>query len=465
MKSKGILATKTFNMKKIVILISLFVLFIGDLQAQNELKISRVHLYRDGAALLEYSGVVATRQARFQMSLPPQVMAAGVHVRTDDREKMVNYLVQDHVQDQKVPIAGIRELILANKGYNVTIEAFEGKESIGYEGELMAVSEQTDLVYLRTEQSIEMIPIATIRHMTGGRAFNLNKTIQQTESVLSIYMVGDYNELPLTVLAPVTGFRSDARYLLDFDKEMPEMSLDLTVTSPLNLEDVDILYYNHAFQEKLLSDFSSQAAFRLSGVSMMKNTRTTYQVLSAEVPLALSDEVDVDAWEPSNKTLSMKSKGKRYLNLTNNSAMDWFSSTLYERKGLSLGILPDAMPDIHKKTSSKMEYGPSPYILTDNARLVKVKKKAVDINGMKYDSYLYEGKIEIRNTGREAGRVRIIKRAVPDSRRNYWFANRFIDLKGKTKQEVTQMEYEVRVEANDVAFYSYRYELLIPSEN
>lgn len=451
-------------MKKIV-LVSLLVFLMGDLWAQHELKISRLHLYRDGSALLEYSGVVATRQARFQMTLPPGAIAAGVHVRTDDREKMVNYLVHDRVTEQNVPIAGMRALLRANKGYAVTIEAFEGKESIGYEGELLAVSEQTDVVYLRTEQTIEIIPIATIKHMTGGRALNLSETVQQSESILSVYMVGDYNELPLTVLVPMPGFVSDARYLLDFDKETPEMSLDLTITAPLNLVEADILYYNHAFQEKLLSDFTSQAAFRLAGVSMLKNTRTTYQVLSAVVPLALSDEVDVIAWEPSNKTLSMKSKGKRYLSLTNNSAMDWFSSTLYERKGLSLGILPDNLPDIHKKTSSKMEYGPSPYILTDNARLVKVKKKAVDLNGMKYDSYLYEGKIEIRNTGREAGRVRIIKHAVPDSRRNYWFANRFIDLKGKTKQEVTQMEYEVRVEANDVAFYSYRYELLIPSDN
>lgn len=464
MKSKGILATKTFNMKRFILL-SLLLVSVCDVWAQNELRISRVHLYRDGAALLEYSGVIATRQARFQMSLPPQAMAAGVHVRTDDREKMVNYLVQERTTDQNVPLAGLRELLVANKGYAVTIEAFEGKESIGYEGELLAVSTETDVAYLRTEQTIEIIPISSIKHITGGRAFNLSKTVEQKEMVLSVYMVGDYNELPLTVLMPITDFASDARYLLDFDIENPEMSLDLTVTSPLNLENVDILFYNHAFQEKLLSDFSSQAAFRLAGVSMMKNTRTTYQVLSAEVPLALSDEVDVDAWEPDTKTLSMKSKGKRYLNLTNNSTMDWFSSTLYERKGLSLGILPDPMPNIHKKTTSKMEYGPSPYILTDNARLVKVKKKAVDINGMKYDSYLYEGKIEIRNTGREAGRVRIIKHAVPDSRRNYWFANRFIDLKGKTKQEVTQMEYEVRVEANDVAFYSYRYELLIPSDN
>ncbi len=450
-------------MKRFVLL-GLLLVSMCDVRAQNELRISRVHLYRDGAALLEYSGVIATRQARFQMPLPPQAMAAGVHVRTDDREKMVNYLVQERTTTQNVPLAGLRELLVANKGYAVTIEAFEGKESIGYEGELLAVSTETDVVYLRTEQTIEIIPLASIKHITGGRAFNLSKSVEQKEMILSVYMVGDYNELPLTVLMPITDFASDARYLLDFDNDNPEMSLDLTVTSPLNLENVDILFYNHAFQEKLLSDFSSQAAFRLAGVSMMKNTRTTYQVLSAEVPLALSDEVDVDAWEPETKTLSMKSKGKRYLNLTNNSTMDWFSSTLYERKGLSLGILPDPMPNIHKKTSAKMEYGPSPYILTDNARLVKVKKKAVDINGMKYDSYLYEGKIEIRNTGREVGRVRIIKHTVPDSRRNYWFANRFIDLKGKTKQEVTQMEYEVRVEANDVAFYSYRYELLIPSD-
>jgi hypothetical protein len=252
--------------------------------------------------------------------------------------------------------------------------------------------------------------------------------------------------------------------LLDFDKAKPELSLDLTITAPLKLEEVDVLYYNSAFQQREVASFSSHAAFRLAGVNILPNTRSTYQVLATEVPLQLSDEIDVDAWEPLNPNLSMKSSGKRYLSLSNNSMMDWFSAAVYERKGLSLGLIPSNLPEVPKKTSVKMEYGPSPYLLTDNARLVKVVKKAVSLNGMKYDSYLYVGRIEIRNTSREAGRVRIIKHAVPDSRRNYWFANSFVDLEGKTKQEMFQLEYEVKVEANDVAFYSYRYELLIPSD-
>jgi hypothetical protein len=433
--------------------------------AQTDFKLRKVHLYRDGAAMLEYSGMIATRQARFQMGLPQMSQTFGIHVRTDQREKLVNYQVHDIEIETREPFQNILELLKQNIGYQVTIEAFEGRESVGYSGEILQINESAEVLLLKAANTIEAIPIHAIQHITGGRALNTSKTSKRTEPTLSVYLIGDYNQLPLTVLVPVTGFVSDARYLLDFDKDKPEISLDLTVESPINLEEVDILYYNHAFIANAVASFTSQAAFLMTGVSILPNTRTTYQVLATAVALQLSDEVDVDAWEPENQALSMKSHGKRYLSLTNNSNMDWFSAGTYERKGISIGRIPGNLPEIPKKATAKMEYGPSPYVLTDNARLVKVKKRAVDLNGMKYDSYIYVGRIEIRNTSREAGRVRIIKHTVPDSRRNYWFANRFIDLKAKTKQEVFQLEYEVKVEANDVAFYSYRYELLIPSDN
>jgi len=445
-------------------LILLLVAFATTAFAQD-FKLRRVHLYRDGATMLEYAGEVATRQARFQMPLPAGAIAQGVHVRVDDREKLVNYLVHQVAKETQLPLANILALLSENQGYNIKVECFEGSEGVSYSGEVLSTDASGELLFLKTSNSIEVIPISIIMHISGGTALNVSKAVQQMAPTLSVYLIGDYNNLPLTVLVPVVGFESDARYLLDFDKAKPELSLDLTVTAPLKLDEVDILYYNHAFQEREVAAFSSQAAFRLAGINISANTRSTYQVLATEVPLQLSDEIDVDAWEPLNQNLSMKSSGKRYLGLTNNSMMDWFSAAVYERKGLSLGLIPSKLPEVPKKASVKMEYGPSPYVLTDNARLVKVDKKAVSLNGMKYDSYLYVGRIEIRNNSREAGRIRIIKHAVPDSRRNYWFANSFIDLKGKTKQEMVQLEYEVKVDANDVAFYSYRYELLVPSDN
>jgi hypothetical protein len=145
--------------------------------------------------------------------------------------------------------------------------------------------------------------------------------------------------------------------------------------------------------------------------------------------------------------------------------MNWFPANIAERKSRSLGRVPGEMPTTAKGREAKLEYGRSPYIINDNARLVKVTKKAITLSGMKYDSYLFEGKIDIRNTGGDAGRVKIIKQAVPENKRNYWFANVFTDLKGKNKQEITKLEYEVKVEANDATFYRYRYELLVPSDN
>lgn len=452
-------------MKKLLLLLLSGLLMYEGVEAQGEFKLRRLHLYRDGAAMLEYSGLIATRQARFQMTLPSQAIGQGVHVRIDDREKLVNYLVHEVETESGQALRQVTELLLANVGQVVTIEAFEGRESVGYNGELMSMHPQAEVVYLRTGNAVEAIPISTIMHVTGGKGFQTMRTVRQKELALSVFMVSDYNELPLTVLVPATGFESYARYLLDFDKEKPEMSLDLSLLSPMALDEVDVLFYNHAYQAREVSSFTSQAAFRLAGASMKAGARTNYQVLASEVPLALTDEVVVPAWEPGDQALSSKTTGKRYLSLTNNSQMDWFSNAIDERKGLSLGRIPGVLPEIPKKATARMEYGPSPYVLTDNARLVKVKKRAIDLNGMKYDSYLYIGRIEIRNTSREAGRVRIIKHCVPDSRRNYWFANQFFDLKDKTKQEVTQLEYEVKVEANDVAFYSYRYELLLPSED
>lgn len=433
--------------------------------AQNELKLRRLHMYRDGAAILEYSGLMSTRQARYQMTLPAQAVAAGIQVRLTEREKLVNYQVHPLEKEKLEALGSLLDLLKANVGQNVTIEAFEGRESVGYSGELLSVHPAAEMVFLRTGTAVEAIPVKSIQHLAGGKALQTGAMVKHFDRVLTVYLTGDFADLNTTILIPASDFSSDARYLLDFDKEKTEMSLDLSITAPFALEDMEVLYYNHPYEVSEVSAFSSQAAFRFTGVSIPANTRTNFQVLSAEVPLALSDEVAVPAWEPGDQTLTSKTTGKRYLSLTNGSNMDWFSSAIYERKGMSLGRIPANLPEIPKKTTVRMEYGPSPYILTDNARLVKVKKRAVDLNGMRYDSYLYVGRIEIRNTSLEAGRVRVVKQCVPDTRRNYWFANQYLDLKAKTKQEVQKLEYEVKVEANDVAFYSYRYELLIPSDN
>lgn len=452
-------------MKKLTLLLLACLLGSTASWGQNEFKLRRLHMYRDGAAILEYSGLMSTRQARFQMLLPEQALSQGLQVRLADREKLVNYQVHALEREKFEAFGGILDLLRANVGHNITVEAFEGRESVGYSGELLPLGEGAEIIYLRTGSAVEAIPVKAIQHITGGKAMHTGNMTKQFDRALTVYLTGDYADLPMTILLPVKDFASDARYLLDFDREKAEMSLDLSITAPFALEEMDILYYNHPYELKEVSAFSSQAAFRLTGVNIPAQTRTNFQVLATEVPLSLSDEVAVPAWEPGDQALTSKTTGKRYLSLTNASNMDWFSSAVYERKGMSLGRIPVNLPEIPKKATSRMEYGPSPYVLTDNARLVKVKKRAVDLNGMRYDSYLYVGRIEIRNTSLEAGRVRVVKQCVPDTRRNYWFANQYLDLKAKTKQEVQKLEYEVKVEANDVAFYSYRYELLIPSEN
>jgi len=452
-------------MKKLLIVLMAGLLGSTALFGQNEFKLRRLHMYRDGAAILEYSGLMSTRQARFQMPLVEQALQQGIQVRLADREKLVNYQVQQLEREVYEPFGSTLELLLANVGQNITIEAFEGRESVGYSGELMPVSPGAEIIYLRTGSAVEAIPVKAIQHLTGGKALQTGSLNKHFDRSLMVYLTGDFADLNMTVLLPVRDFVSDARYLLDFDKDKTEMSLDLSITAPMALEDMEILYYNHPYELKDVSAFSSQAAFRLTGVNIPAKTRTNFQVLAAEVPLSLSDEVAVPAWEPGDQALTSKTTGKRYLSLTNGSNMDWFSSAIYERKGMSLGRIPANLPEIPKNTTMRMEYGPSPYVLTDNARLVKVKKRAVDLNGMRYDSYLYVGRIEIRNTSLEAGRVRVVKNCVPDTRRNYWFANQYLDLKAKTKQEVQKLTYEVKVEANDVAFYSYSYELLIPSDN
>lgn len=452
-------------MKNRLILLLAMLLGSTAVLAQNELKLRRLHLYRDGAAILEYNGLMSTRQARYQMPLPATAVAAGIQVRLAEREKLVNYQLHEVEKERFEALGSIQDLLKANVGQNVTIEAFEGRESVGYSGELLPIHPAAEVVFLRTGSSVETIPIHAIQHLTGGKTLQTNTSVKHFDKVLTVYLTGDFADLNTTILIPVRDFSSDARYLLDFDKEKAEMSLDLSISSPMVLEDMEILYYNHPYELNEVAAFSSQAAFRFTGVNVPAKTKTNFQVLATEVPLALSDEVAVPAWEPGDQALTSKTTGKRYLSLTNVSQMDWFSSVIYERKGMSLGRIPAPLPEIPKKATIRMEYGPSPYVLTDNARLVKVKKRAVDLNGMRYDSYLYVGRIEIRNTSLEAGRVRVVKQCVPDTRRNYWFANQYLDLKAKTKQEVQKLEYEVKVEANDVAFYSYRYELLIPSDN
>ncbi|GEM_PF-1321891 len=421
------------------------------------------HIYSDQLSLLEYRGAVSG--IRFDLPLPDGTQENDIVVRTRSADRLLSYTVQDQLVDVKKPIRSLIEMLKENVGYAVTIEVFEGRESIAYSGEIQAIDDQSSVVFLRTSSTLEMIPLANIQHLSGGRGLNITSRKQASTRVLSVFFVGDVKDEVITVLLPNRSLSARARYLLDFDKPKTELSLDLQLTSAISFQDISIYFYGVPFEQSEAGKYNSQAAFQLTGIGLSANQQTSYQVLTHAVEMALSDVAEVQAWEPGNSSLTQTARGKRTLSIQNGSSMNWFRAPLFERKSKSLGHVPGEMPATLKGAEARLEYGKSPFVINDNARLVKVSKKAITISGMKYDSFLFEGKIDIRNTGNEPGRVKIIKQAVPENKRNYWFANVFIDLKGKNKQEVNQLEYEVKVEANDATFYRYRYELLVPSEN
>lgn len=452
-------------MKRIALLFYLFLPL--SLLAQNNdeaFRLRAAHIYADPMALLEYRGQVSG--IRFDMPLPEGTVEEGIIVRTQSNDRLLNYTIQEVVSaDFKRPIRGKLEFLKENIGYSVAVEVFEGRESVAYSGEIQALDEQSELLFLKTNNSLEIIPIANIQHLNGGRGLNLN--VKQTSTIrqLSVFFVGEVEKEVLTVLLPNAKIMAEANYLLDFDKAKTELSLDIRLHSAVAMNNISVYYYGNQFKQKDAGEYSAQAAFQLSGINLPSKQQMSYQVMASSVELSLSDVAEVGAWEPGNSALSQSARGLRTLAIQNSSPMNWFPASIFERKSRSLGRVPGLMPATIKGKEAKLEYGRSPYLINDNARLVKVTKKAITLSGMKYDSYLFEGKIDIRNTGTEAGRVKIVKQAVPENKRNYWFANVFTDLKGKNKQEIIKLEYEVKVEANDATFYRYKYELLVPSEN
>lgn len=451
-------------MERIIFLICLGLPLFGWAQTNDDaFRLRAAHIYADPYALLEYKGQVSG--IRFDMPLPEGTIEEGIVVRTQSNDRLLNYTIQEVVTESKRPIRSKLEFLKENIGYSVSVEVFEGRESVAYSGEIQSLDEHAELLFLKTSSSLECIPIANIQHLNGGRGLNLNLKQSTTTRQLSIYFVGEVEKEGLTVLMPNAKIMAEANYLLDFDKAKTELSLDIRLNSAIGLNNISIYYYGLPFKQQDASAYSAQAAFQLSGVSIPAKQQMSYQVLSHPVELSLSDVAEVGAWEPGNSALTQSARGVRTLSIQNSSPMNWFHAAIFERKSRSIGRVPGEMPTAIKGAEAKLVYGRSPFVINDNARLVKIKRKAETISDMDYDSYLFEGKIDIRNTGNEAGRVKIIKQAVPENKRNYWFANVFTDLKGKNKQEIIKLEYEVKVEANDATFYRYRYELLVPSEN
>jgi hypothetical protein len=452
-------------MKKIVLLwlgIGLFSPVLA--QKQDEaIRLRAVHVYSDPMALLEYKGKVSG--IRYDLPLPDALHSDEIVVRMTAPERLLYYTINEVVSDSKRPLHDFSEMLRENIGYSVSIEVFEGRESVSYAGEIMQLDAQSKVVFLRTNQTIETIPLANIQHISGGRGLNLSTKISSSKRQLSVFFVGEVNDEMLTILIPSKKITASALYLLDFDKTKPELTLDLKLESAVQLDQISVFYYGTPYQQADAGAYLSQAAFQLADISVPANQPMSFQILTTSVDMMLSDVAEVGAWEPGNNALTQSTRAVRRLAMLNNSPMNWFPAEIRERKSKSIGKIPGLLPVTPKGLEAKIEYGKSPFVLNDNARLVKISRKSTTISGMKYDSYLFEGKIDIRNTGTEAGRVKVFKQAVPENKRNYWFANVFLDLKGKTKQEVNRLEFEVKVEPNDATFYRYRYELLVPSEN
>lgn len=452
-------------MKKIVLLwlgIGLFSPVLA--QKQDEaLRLRAVHVYSDPMALLEYKGQVSG--IRYDLPLPDALQADDIVVRMASPERLLYYTINEVVSENKRPLHDFSEMLRENIGYSVNIEVFEGRESVSYTGEIMQLDQHSKVVFLRTNQTIETIPLANIQHIAGGRGLNLTTKTSSSKRQLSVFFVGEVKDEMMTILIPCKKIMASALYLLDFDKPKPELTLDLKIESAIQLEQISVFYYGTPYKQEHAGAYFSQAAFQLADISIPVDQPMSFQILTTSVDMLLSDVAEVPAWEPGNNALSQTTLATRRLAIMNNSPMNWFPAVVRERKSKSIGRIPAQLPATARGMEAKLEYGKSPFILNDNARLVKISRKSVSISGMKYDSYLFEGKIDIRNVGTEAGRVKVFKQAVPENKRNYWFANVFLDLKGKTKQEVNRLEFEVKVEPNDATFYRYRYELLVPSEN
>lgn len=163
----------------IVFIFNSFSLFSKD--QSEKLQNKKLTIYQNNFGFLELSGTVSTDEGFVDIRLPTTILEKTILVESLNKTKIKNIKILDLVSEEKTYVLNKQEFLLANIGNKISIEVIEGSETINYEGEILPMSQKTEVLLLQNETALMMIPIEQIAHVSvsGNGKFTKDKVIPQ----------------------------------------------------------------------------------------------------------------------------------------------------------------------------------------------------------------------------------------------------------------------------------------------
>ncbi len=180
--------------KYFIVLQSVFmvVLMVGvkaqKLETLNDFSTKKVFIFREGLGILDLETRVVPDQKMIEIDLPDGIDSTQI-VATSDRQgsgiervEMVYKIIE-----KEKNVQSNRDILIANVGNFVEIEAIEGVELINYEGKIKPLDPESEVLLLENDSTVNAIVLRNISNVSMGKNGNFTKIVSQRKRKLVIY--------------------------------------------------------------------------------------------------------------------------------------------------------------------------------------------------------------------------------------------------------------------------------------
>lgn len=319
-------------------------------------------------------------------------------------------LLRDSVQTQR-PAGDFASLISLNIGRSVSVETFDGMESIGYSGTILGIDRGGEVLILASGQETHNIPVRQIMYWSAGPDWKYSQSVgEASRQILKIVAPTGWKEAPIRVWVEVSNLECTYSYRL-MTGASPRLGLDVRLRLPCSMEGFALV--GHTGRALHGVGRSAPPLFRLPSPAFSEAGIWTATAVETPVRVSLREEWALDAGELQEGAFKQVPRVNSRLHIRGNEPGDFLAIPLYiehfNQPPLLVGLPTVAASDteMHLALDRPLLAGFDAGMVLRGRRLVGGKKPSGP------EGYWVEGQVELRNTAEVAVECTLTKACHP----------------------------------------------------
>ncbi len=193
------------------------------------LNLNRVSIFTDQIGILEYEGKLPVKGNVATFILPDSIIHGSLKVEALNSSQLLRISLIDQVKDVEKPVSNLKELLNSNIGKQVDIEVIEGTEAVTYNGTIISIRTDGEILVIKSKDKIEAIPVRLISHATFQSGTKAVLDQLSTIKTLQINTTGNLDSIGVRIIYALNTIGFTPRYTLFLSDSESSLNLEVTL--------------------------------------------------------------------------------------------------------------------------------------------------------------------------------------------------------------------------------------------